>query len=126
MTKARDLYLPPEEILWKDRKRVFGLPISFTVYTLTRERLTINRGLIKTMTDEIMVYRIMDNRLRRTLFQKICKVGTVVLLSNDKSCPKLELKNIQLPDKVRRFLSNLIEEQRDKRGIVSSEFLINR
>ena len=126
MARAEDLEIEEEEILWRDRKRRFGLPLSFTVYTLSKERLTVKRGFFKTTTDEILVYRIMDNRLERTLGQKIFKVGTVTLLSNDKTCPRLLLVNIRLPDKVRRFISNLVEEQRAARGIVSSEFLIGR
>ena len=35
------------EILWSDRKRPFlGLPLSFTVYSLTREKLTIRTGFL--------------------------------------------------------------------------------
>ncbi|MDR1735827.1 MAG: PH domain-containing protein, partial [Oscillospiraceae bacterium] len=61
--------------------------------------------------------------LVRTLGQKILGVGTVTLISTDKSHGELELKNIKHPDDVRRFLSQQIETQRTKRGISSREFL---
>ncbi|MDR3239746.1 MAG: PH domain-containing protein [Clostridiales bacterium] len=119
----KKLALVKAEILWKDRKRYLGLPISFTRYEVSEDRLILRKGFFKTETDEILIYRIMDLRLVRTLGQKIFGVGTVTLISTDKSNPALELKNIKRPDDVRRFLSKLIEQQRAARGTSSSEFL---
>ena len=35
------------EIIWKDRKRPFmGLPLSFTRYELTEQKLLINTGFL--------------------------------------------------------------------------------
>ena len=35
------------EYIWKDRKRtIFGLPLSFTVYKLTEEKLIIETGFL--------------------------------------------------------------------------------
>ena len=112
-----------EKILWKDRRRRFGLPLSFTRYIVSGERLILKRGFFKTITDEILIYRIMDIRLTRKLGQKIFGVGTVTLISTDKSQPMLELRNIKHPDTVRRFMSQLIDQQRKARGISGSEFL---
>ena len=120
---SRKPKIEKEEIFWKDRRRYFGLPLSFTKYQVTKERLILQRGFFKTVTDEILIYRIMDIRLVRTLWQKIFGVGTVTLISTDKSSPTLDLKNIKNPDDIRRFLSKLIEQQRTARGIISSEFL---
>ncbi|MCL2813211.1 MAG: PH domain-containing protein [Oscillospiraceae bacterium] len=75
------------------------------------------------MTDEIMIYRIMDIQLKRKFGQKIFGVGTVTLVSTDKTHPTLELKNIKRSDEVRRFLSKLIQKQRMARGISGREFL---
>ncbi len=121
---GKKLNIEKEEVLWKDRKRtLFGLPLSFTRYEVCKDRLTVRRGFFKTTTDEIMVYRILDIRLLRGLGQKIFGLGTVTLISNDKTSPTYELKNIKQSDDVRRFLSKLIEEQRAARGISSREFL---
>ena len=112
-----------ENVLWKDRKRYFGLPLSFTRYSVSNERLTIKAGFFKTVTEEILIYRIMDIKLTRKFGQKIFGVGTVTLISTDKTQPRLDLADIRHPDEVRRFLSKLIDEQRKKRGISGSEFL---
>jgi hypothetical protein len=120
---AKKLAVEKEQILWKDRKRFFGLPLSFTVYSASEERLTLKRGFFTTVIDELMIYRIMDIRMSRTLGQKIFGVGTVTLISTDKTQPKLDLKNIRHPDNIRRFFSQLVEKQRSARGISGSEFL---
>ncbi|MDR1736096.1 MAG: PH domain-containing protein, partial [Oscillospiraceae bacterium] len=100
MAKRPEVERP--EVLWKDRKRILGMPISFTRYEVCEDALTMRKGLLKTVTDEILLYRIMDVRLVRTLGQKILGVGTVTLISTDKSHGELELKNIKHPDDVRR------------------------
>ena len=120
---AQKLVIEKDEILWKDRKRYLGMPISFTRYEVTADRLIKRHGFFKTTTDELLIYRIMDIRLVRGLWQKIFGVGTVTLLSTDKSTPSLDLKNIKKSDDVRRFLSKLIEEQRVAKGVSKNEFL---
>ena len=112
-----------EEIIWKDRKRFLGLPLSFTRYYVSNERLILKQGFFKTITEEILIFRIMDIKLTRKFGQKICGVGTVTLLSTDKTQPKFDLVNIKHPDDVRRFLSKQIDQQRKERGIAGAEFL---
>lgn len=41
-------------IVWSDRKRIaFGLPWTFTKYTLTKEKLLIHTGMLNTQEDEV-------------------------------------------------------------------------
>ena len=120
---AKKLVVEKDEILWRDRKRYFGLPLSFTRYEVTNDRLIKRRGFFKTYTDELLIYRIMDIQLVRGLGQKLFGVGTITLISTDKTTPKVDLQNIKRSDVVRRFLSKLIEEQRVAKGVGKSEFL---
>ena len=55
-----------KEILWADRKRILGMPISFTSYAVDRERLTCKSGFFRTEVEEILVYRIMDIKILET------------------------------------------------------------
>ena len=49
------------EILWNDRKRtLFGLPLSFTKYSLTEDKLIIERGIFNRIEEEIRLYRIFN------------------------------------------------------------------
>lgn len=107
--------------LWKDRKRILGMPISFTRYEVTDDRLTTHVGFFHTETDEILLYRVLDIKMRRSLGQKMFGVGTITLYCADKSDSMLELKNIKKPDAVRRFLSKVVEQERTLKGITGRE-----
>lgn len=110
-----------EQILWKDRKRILGMPLSFTRYEVTEKTLTIRKGLFTTHTDEIQLYRILDFKLIRTFGQKIFGVGTITVFSGDRSSPTLDLKNIRKSDLVRRLLGQLVEAERDRKQVAARE-----
>ena len=105
----------------KTEKRILGLPISFTRYSLTNERLIIKTGLLNTETDELLLYRIMDIELNQSFGQKIFGVGSVILHASDRTTPTLTLQNIKKPNDVKRYLSRLIETIRDEKNITGKE-----
>ena len=115
--------LPEEEILWADKKRWLGLPWSFTRYTVDKDRLYVKKGFLKTETDELLLYRILDIKSSQTLGQRMLGVGTVTLYCSDKSNGVIELKNIKKPDAVRRFLSDIVEKRRMESGIRGREII---
>jgi len=117
------LKLAKEKILWKDRKRWLGMPLSFTKYMVTEERLITKIGFFSSTTDELLLYRIMDVKMRRTLWEKLCRVGTVTLYSADYTDRELRLRHIKQPDQVRRFISRKVEEIRTARGLVGREII---
>jgi hypothetical protein len=43
------------EFLWKDRKRYFGLPLSFTRYCLSEDRLFISEGFLNLKDDAYLL-----------------------------------------------------------------------
>lgn len=110
-------------VIWQDRKRILGMPISFTRYILEEDRLILDEGLLKSVENEIMLYRIQDITLIRTLGAKILGVGTLELRSSDKTHPVLYLKNIKDVAKVKRTLSENVERERDRRRVGTHEFI---
>lgn len=110
------------EYKWTDRKRpIFGLPLSFTVYALTDEKLLIKTGLLSTKQEEVRLYRIMDFTVKCSLLQRIFGVGTIHCCSADKSTPEFDIKDIKKPFEVKELLSNQIEKQRDQKRISGRE-----
>ena len=110
--------------LWSDRKHsIYGFPISFTKYTLTTERLFIVTGLFNTTENEVRLYRILDLQLRETFGQKLLGLGSVVLKTSDKSMRNFSIKNISHAKAVKELLSDSVEAQRRKNGVVSREFI---
>ena len=60
--------MEPIEYLWKDRKRFWGMPLSFTRYSLSEDRLFCETGLLNMKSDEVLLYRVRDLRLTMNLF----------------------------------------------------------
>jgi len=114
------------EILWKDRKRpIFGLPLSFTRYRLTEEKLIVTTGILSTKEEEVQLYRIMDLTLHRSIWQRMFGVGTIHCCSGDKTTPEFDIKDIKRPAEVKELLSKNIEEQREKKRVSGREFLVD-
>lgn len=112
------------EIIWKDRKRIFfGLPWTFTKYSLSEERLFISTGFFSVKEDEVRLYRIMDVSLERKLWQRMCGLGTIKCCSADKTMGDFEIKNIKKSREVKEMLSNMVEDERTKKKVSSREFM---
>lgn len=111
------------EFLWKDRKRVCGLPLTFTRYFLSEDRLFLETGLLNLRQDEILLYRVRDIGLSITLGQRIFGVGSVKVISSDKSLPELVLKNIKQPREVKEMIHRQVEEAKAKRRMRVGELL---
>lgn len=109
---------------WKDRKRtLFGLPLSFTTYKLTEEKLFIKTGFLNTKEEEVRLYRIMDVTLNRSLGQRIWKLGTIHVCSADKSTPEFDIKRIKNSQSVKNMLSDMVENERVKKRVSGREFM---
>ena len=111
------------EYLWKDRKRYFGLPLSFTRYCLSDDRLFISEGFLTIKDDEILLYRVRDIDTRRSLWQRLFGVGTVIVASSDKTMPNLVLKNIKDPIFVKELIHKQVEETKIKRRVRFGEIM---
>ena len=98
--------------IWHDRKRILGLPISFTRYALSEDRLFLKRGVINVKQDEIVLYRVRDLRVSVSLWQRLFSVGTVTVISTDKSIPELTLKNIRQPNEVKELIHEYVEKMK--------------
>ena len=114
------------DVVWKDRKRIiFGLPWTFTRYSLTQEKLVIDTGFISRKEDEIRLYRILDITLERPLSQRIWGLGSIRLNTADKTSPELVIKRIKHAKTVKDMLSDMVEKERDEKRIAAREFMGN-
>ena len=111
------------EQLWHDRKRYFGMPLSFTRYALSDDRLFISVGFLNIKDDEILLYRVRDIDTSRTLWQRIFGVGTVTVVSSDKTMPTLVLKNVKDPIFVKELIHKQVEEMKIRRRVRFGEIM---
>ena len=111
------------EYLWKDRKRFMGMPLSFTRYRLSEDWLFLSTGFLSIKDEEVLLYRIRDISTRRTLWQRLFGVGTVSVVSSDKTMPTLEMKNIKKPLEVKELLHSQVEEMKIRRKVRLGEIM---
>ncbi len=109
--------------LWKDRKRILGMPLSFTRYRLSEDRIFLEVGLLNMKQEEVLLYRVRDLSLSRSFWQRIFRVGTVHLHSSDKTTPVLALKNIRYPNEVKELIHRQVEEMKVSRRMRVGEIL---
>lgn len=110
-----------QDIVWKDRKRILGMPISFTKYYIKNNRLFRSAGLFSNQEDEIMLYKIMDLRVNISFLDRIFRVGTVTIYSRDESNREMKLLKIKHPKKVRDMLSEKVESLKKNMKIQGRE-----
>ena len=113
------------DILWHDKKRLlwFGLPWSFTKYTLTPERFIKESGFLATKEEEIRLYRIMDITLECSLLQRVFGLGTIICDTVDKSSPRIYIQNIKNAKNIKELLSKIVEEERVKKRVFLREYM---
>lgn len=111
------------EYLWKDRKRHLGLPLSFTRYALSEDRLFLSVGFFSIKDEEILLYRIRDISTSRSLWQRMFGVGSITVVSSDKTAPTLLLKNVKNPLDVKELLHRQVEEVKIRRRIRVGEIM---
>ena len=111
-----------KDILWQDRKRFWCKLPTFTLYSLDEDKLYIDSGFFTTKSDEVRLYRILDISLTRTLIQKILGLGTISIVSSDKTMKNFELKNIKNSKETKEMLSDLVERARNSKKVSVREF----
>lgn len=116
-----------EDVLWYDRKRVtiFALPWSFTKYTLTENKITVEKGFLNTIEEEVKLYRITDITYSQSLWERIAKTGTIKLMSNDKSSPELLLEHVKNARTIKDVISKTVDDARRKSNVKMSEMVGN-
>ncbi|MBE6936497.1 MAG: PH domain-containing protein [Ruminococcaceae bacterium] len=112
------------EYIWKDRKRIiFGLPWTFTVYKLTKEKLLIETGFLSKKEEEVRLYRIMDLTLLRPLRERLWGLGTIHCCTADRSTPEFDIRRVKNAGEVKNLISDLVEQQRQEKRVSAREFM---
>jgi uncharacterized membrane protein YdbT with pleckstrin-like domain len=90
-------------------------------YEVTADRIEWSRGILDRRVDNVDMFRVVDLKMRRSLFDCIFGVGTVALITTDKTDPEFVF------EKVRdcRYLYDIIKkaslEADRKTGVVHLE-----
>lgn len=102
--------------MYQERKRClfFGLPLSFTTYRIEEKQITIKKGLLRTVEDDTLMYRIQDVKLVKGFWERVFGLGTVVCYSSDVTDPHLHLTHIRHAKEIKDYILQTSEQERRK------------
>lgn len=110
-----------EKPLWRGWGSAAGLLPLFEEYVLYPDRLMVRRGFLGSTEEELLLYRVVDITLQRSLLEHLTGSGTVVLHALDASDPVLRLRSISRPKAVRDLLDEAVMAARDAAGVTGRE-----
>lgn len=105
-----------------ERKRwlFFGLPFTFTKYTVNERVITINEGLLSSKENDCYLYKVQDVELRTSLAERLSGLGTVVCFTGDTTHPQLFLEHIKHAKEIKNYILYASETARRKRRTLNT------
>ena len=107
---------------FQERKRwvVFGLPFTFTVYTIREEVITVITGFLNKDEKDCYMYKVQDVTLKTSLFERIFGLGTIVCYTGDTTSPQLIMEHIKNAKNIKEFILEQSETARRKRRTMNT------
>lgn len=114
-------------IVWHDRKRWAGMPLSFTRYYLVEKpnewvKLFSSVGLFSSVDEELYLFRVFDISVHQSFIQKIFNEGTITLHVNDESSNEVVLTRVLSPFKVKAMIADYVDAERKRVDVQVAEF----
>lgn len=71
--------------------------LKMTRYEVSPDRIEWSRGILDRRVDNIDMFRVIDLRMRRSILDCIVGIGTVGLITTDKTDPEFEFEKVHRP-----------------------------
>lgn len=107
---------------FRERKRwvFFGLPFTFTIYTVKEEVLTVDTGFLSKEENDCYMYKVQDVTLKTSLLERIFGLGTIVCYTGDTTNPQLVMAHIKNARAIKDFILEQSEIARRKRRTMNT------
>ncbi|MCR5357742.1 MAG: PH domain-containing protein, partial [Lachnospiraceae bacterium] len=89
-------------------------------YTVTEEKLIVNKGLFKIEENTCFLYKIIDVKLERSLLERICGIGTIICYTGDVTDKTIKLIHIKNSKVINDYILDQSEEMRRKRRTLNT------
>jgi uncharacterized membrane protein YdbT with pleckstrin-like domain len=97
------------------------LVIRATRYRITSYRIDFERGILKKKIDTLELWHVDDIKFEQGLLDRMMNVGSITVMSNDRTNPKLELHGIPDPRKIFDALKDRVIAVKRQRGVVKMD-----
>lgn len=105
-----------------ERKRVlfFGLPWTFTKYTVGEDVITVNTGFFSTKENDCYMYKVQDVQLSVSLIERMFGMGTITCYTGDTTNPQLRIEHVKNAKVIKDFILKASEDARMKRRTMNT------
>lgn len=103
---------------------VLVIPVIFTRtirYRISNYRIDYERGILTKKIDTLELWHVDDISLEQSLVDRMLRVGTISVMSNDKTTPKLELYGLPSPRPLFDSLKQRIIAVKRQRGVIKMD-----
>lgn len=107
---------------YMERKRVlfFGLPWTFTKYTVGEDVITVNTGFFSTKENDCYMYKVQDVQLSVSLIERMFGMGTITCYTGDTTNPQLRIEHVKNAKVIKDFILKASEDARMKRRTMNT------
>lgn len=95
--------------------------LKMTCYEVTEDRIEWSRGILNRRVDNIDMFRVIDLKLRRSLLDCMLGIGTVELVTTDKTDPQFKFEKIRRARKLYDIIKIASLAADRKSGVVHLE-----
>ena len=90
-------------------------------YEVTEDRIEWSRGILSRKIDNLDMFRVIDMKLHRSIFDCIFGIGTVTLITKDKSDPEFQFRKIRRPRVLYDIIKKASLDADRKQGVIHIE-----
>ena len=92
-----------------------------TRYRISNYRIDFERGILKKRIDTLELWHVEDVSFEQGLIDRMFNVGTINVMSNDKTTPRLELHGVPHPREIFDALKQRIIAVKRSRGVIKMD-----
>jgi membrane protein YdbS with pleckstrin-like domain len=95
--------------------------LKMTYYEVTGDRIEWSRGILDRRVDNVDMFRVVDLKLRRTVLDCIFGIGSVALITTDKTDPKFVFEKVRNSRRLYDVIKKASLEADRRTGVVHLE-----
>ncbi len=90
-------------------------------YKITSYRIDFERGVFTKRIDTLELWHVEDIKFEQGVLDRIMNVGSITVLSNDKTTPRLELHGLPKPRQIFEALKERVIAVKRQRGVIKMD-----